>query len=897
MSTTYLRRRKRACIDTFYCLVLIAAPVTAFGFFTNHRNTNFTLLTDEQLQDTIPLTINTHGTNETNFTRTGRQSSSPPPPSLSPTTNKKKDDWYFSYKPKHPMKATPKNELDNLANDANVSIANSTADCLERYGTGRLGQIACRGMATKGKTVGDKGVGNDSKNTTTVKSVKSKAPKVKARMCGKGRRMKSCNDDLSAPSIVPSFSQSPSESTMNIPSLSPSRSPISKETTSPSVTIIPTITVIPSIFIPPTPYPTFDSTKSEPPSLPPNKMKPTNAPMTMNRPVVTNQPSSTPINNALLQRSTPFEIAYGIMNDDDFGIISNTTTSSMITNDVLMEVEKITINFLKDYLNEQFFGNTESIVDSFVSNIYGNNTLNTVLPSITYGFGIVFTHTTTFIPSQQEIDVLIESGFLVPFVDVLIGKLQQLNTSNIFYTTNYVEYSIRVDVTYDMNGRSNDKNLTQTASGNVDIGNNQTSPPVRIDDNINQTSSVKIDIDDNQTSAPIRIDENMTVSVKLDMDVVDNETSPPIRIDDNLDQTNSPEWIIENNKTSPPISIDNNNDSFDAMMLRYEASTVKVTPFSLSYQWNNTGLNHDLNPTIGETKVAANITLMFLDHYLHTMFDLIQPGIFTYFTGYSAGMIYKHNVIEYRTGLQFQNTSVFTSIQNEVDMIIQTAFIPKYIEPLLVQLHSSLPSTNPFSKTTSITFQFNIPAPTNNDKHQMSTLGIVAVVMVTLFILLSISYMIRYRYYRWYRTTRRHFANVPKIVIHTNYDPIHGDLIEIISSESNDDENDDDDHHISSKGGALSSVMSSVRQRLISPTTITTMKDDIEKSDDTNNSITSHEIQQQHSMSNHLSNTTPKSYSSDGWRSTTSSSIGSIGSIDAIPMKYSEPNIFVEGID
>jgi hypothetical protein len=275
---------------------------------------------------------------------------------------------------------------------------------------------------------------------------------------------------------------------------------------------------------------------------------------------------------------------------------------------------------------------------------------------------------------------------------------------------------------------------------------------------------------------------------------------------------------------------------------------------------------------------------MFLDHYLHTMFDLIQPGIFTYFTGYSAGMIYEQNVIEYRTGLQFQNTTVFTSIQNEVDMIIQTAFIPKYIEPLLLQLRSSLPSTNPFSKTTSITFQFN-PLPPTKTK-QMSPFGIIAITIAVVLMLLFVTFIMWYRYYHWYRTTRRHQTNVPKIIIHTNHDPVHGDLIEIISSSDYDIEPED----------VLSSALSSIRQRLIHPITGTTTTTttstanaiEIERFDETN-SATSTGSQSLYPITKRK---TQQAYS-DGWRSTTSSSVGSI---EALPVKYTEPNIF-EDVD
>ena len=73
-----------------------------------------------------------------------------------------------------------------------------------------------------------------------------------------------------------------------------------------------------------------------------------------------------------------------------------------------MDVRDITIEYLEDYLDEQFFGNSETIVEFYISSIESvENGTDSLPATIVYNFGIAFDNASTFILSQQEVDVLI----------------------------------------------------------------------------------------------------------------------------------------------------------------------------------------------------------------------------------------------------------------------------------------------------------------------------------------------------------------------------------------------------------------------------------------------------------------------------------------------------------
>ena len=814
-------QRKWTLILVFYCLLSIPA--------------NASSLQSSNMFDNLHLLLKSDLANTTSTVLTPSPSPTLPltPRSLSPSTaSPNDDDWYYSYQRRPHNKPT-----HNISYTIAGVNSNNTSedDCFDRYGTGGLGQLACQGKKGKIKINHMKMEGKEKPRMMMNGMSKSKVPKVKSKKCDSQKAAKSCLDST-VPSMVPSsVPQSPSE----IPKKSSTfpakydETAFPTSTNVPSTSSSPTASTMPSNVILPTEYPTFENTKQESPSLPPELIMPTISPSKQpspgapvrnetRRPTLvpsrnhlvntTGRPSSTPTLNSdtdLLQRATPFGLTYGQVNNDD--VSGNKSTNvSIITSEHIMDVRDITIEYLEDYLDEQFFGNSETIVESYISSIESVENGTDSLPvTIVYNFGIAFDNASTFILTQQEVDVLIESGFRSPFVDVLITTIQQLDHSNPFSSATSIVYVQQSELNTTKSGRANDDlNVTTTA------------PPVKIDDK-------------NRTNTK-------------------NETSAPVHVDDGF-------------------------QSFDTMISQYERATVKVSPFILTYKWigHNDSSDDDFDPTIGEIKAATNITLSFLDQYLHMMLDLGQPGVFEYFVGYGAGMIYEHNVIEFRAALQFQDTSMFTSIQNEVDMIIQTAFIPHYAEPLIQELQSHLPKTNPFSKTIAVSFGFRPPeSPTS--KTGLPTLGVVALAMAVLLVVAISTLILIYRYHKWYKVRRQ--RGVPKIIIHSNHDPIHGDLIEIISSDE-----PDENYADNVPTGGLSSMFTSMHQRLMTPLEII---DDNDEMCDDNSTIGSMQYKTTRQYR-------AKPTYSDGW-SSTSSSTSTLSA--TLPLKYTEPKIF-EDID
>jgi hypothetical protein len=364
-----------------------------------------------------------------------------------------------------------------------------------------------------------------------------------------------------------------------------------------------------------------------------------------------------------------------------------------------MKAQNITMEFLQDYLNEQFDSSTTTTVDQYSSEVLEAN-VTQVPPSLTYAFQILFTDSTTFFPSEDEIDIVIESAFVAPFADVLISVLQQLDAANPFSTTNTVAYTIRSDLKLLKRGRSQ--------SG-------------------------------------------------------------------------------DQNGTSPPVKISEDDWSYQTMIRLYKDSAIKVPPFSLTYGWNETSGSssiavRDTDPTIGETKAAANITLAYLDWYLRLMLNSKQPDSYVYMTGFGMSTPKTENVIEFHVGLQVQNFTNMTAMEADVNMIVRTAFQPKYAVSLLRQMKASLPSTNQFSKSTSIVFAYSPKATISGMPKSTITTIIVGSCTFVLFCLFLL-YCSRRRL-----SLKQQRQNIPIVIIQYNQESIHGDLIELISDEGTEEE-------------------------------------------------------------------------------------------------------------
>jgi hypothetical protein len=199
----------------------------------------------------------------------------------------------------------------------------------------------------------------------------------------------------------------------------------------------------------------------------------------------------------------------------------------------------------------------------------------------------------------------------------------------------------------------------------------------------------------------------------------------------------------------------------------------------------------------------------------------MAPNTYLYLTGLGTQST-KHqhlnisNVIDFRAGIQFQDTAVITSkLQSQMDMLVQAAFLPRYAESLLNELHTDavLPSTNPFSKSTTVTFEFTPSAtPSQSSLSILTTTAIVAATV--LMVLLGILLMYYYHHRRQSHPRRHRRTKVPKIVFHYNNESVHGDLIEIVSDGTDEDAEDGEEIDDVLRSSTISSF-GGIRQPLI----------------------------------------------------------------------------------
>lgn len=149
--------------------------------------------------------------------------------------------------------------------------------------------------------------------------------------------------------------------------------------------------------------------------------------------IPTKVPSSIP-NDTLNRRSTPFSVGYVVESGP------NTTKSNF---DFAQEV---TLQFLNDYLFGQFSASDVTILAMYLGLVQGINETSPSQPEAIYEVELVFADASLYIPSQQEIDVLIEISFSEPFLSDLQSKLQNLPAQNPFSDTETIVFTFRDDL-------------------------------------------------------------------------------------------------------------------------------------------------------------------------------------------------------------------------------------------------------------------------------------------------------------------------------------------------------------------------------------------------------------------------------------------------------------------
>jgi hypothetical protein len=104
----------------------------------------------------------------------------------------------------------------------------------------------------------------------------------------------------------------------------------------------------------------------------------------------------------------------------------------------LAEAQNVTMTYLEGYLRQNFELNTLANLDDFNGIVDGSEPNNS---TIFYDVAVSFGPGSQAVPTQSDLDVLIQSSYLPPAVDALITSLQALDPSNPFSTTTSVNYN------------------------------------------------------------------------------------------------------------------------------------------------------------------------------------------------------------------------------------------------------------------------------------------------------------------------------------------------------------------------------------------------------------------------------------------------------------------------
>lgn len=449
--------------------------------------------------------------------------------------------------------------------------------------------------------------------------------------------------------------------------LIPTGAPMVNRTTGPAPTISPNQTSQQPNFVTMPPAVAKTNTPSGAPSISPV----TAAPATTSTPTI--NASTVPPTKSFERSATPFSSSYSIPTDnytvDEFGAAQN-----------------VTIHFLEDYVKMQFAGNNETELLECTGGVLMVNQ-SSPLPTAEFGIDIIFANTSSFVPSQQEVDILIESAFRDPTLRKLVAALQSLPSSNPFSGTTSISYTQVVG------------NNTRSAAfiarvRGYTLSPERTTPPVIV---------VDPSLGNHSTDVP-------------------EGTPPPVIVDNPVSSFVG---------TPPPVVIDepHPNDIY----ARYNESNLKITPFSVVYDTSGG------DPSDADTDAAAMVTLSFLDAYLKNAFDSIRPGAYTYLAGMGVG--HKNSSdsvkIDFLAGVQITESSLSIVSQERLDMEVEMAFQPAFVRELLSALQL-LPRENPYSTTASAAYLSTSSGSTVSTKS--SSLSTVAIASIAVAVVLALTF-------------------------------------------------------------------------------------------------------------------------------------------------------------
>lgn len=423
---------------------------------------------------------------------------------------------------------------------------------------------------------------------------------------------------------------------------------------------------------------------------------------------------------SLVRQATPFAVTY-------FGV--NTTFSDKDFQDAQSATEK----FLADYLTEQFQVNEETYVDDILSNTLEVNS-TPLPPNAAYKFEVVFTNNSSFIPTADEVDVLLESAFLDPARQRLVASLMNLSSDNPFSGVFTVEFLPR----FDLDERTGRKNATVSE---------ETPPAVVVDGHVSTS---------NQTNAPpsrhIANDTFFNITSTLPPEIVDDDLSA------NATQT-TPHFVKK----------DNNTHSSD-VFTRYNSANLKLSPFSIFYQTQGE------NPTAVDIDQTANATLSYLDSYMRSMFESVQIGSYIYMAGFGVGDMVDGTNISFAIGVLIAEDLSLKIHQKEIDEIVEVAFEAPFSSTLLSSLHA-LPTGNPFSTTAAFDYESSPVASTRGTS--TDPLFSTTTIAITLFVVAFLTYICLFTVRRQRNRITKRSPTEP-----TTDQSLHGNLLDLFSDKT-----------------------------------------------------------------------------------------------------------------
>jgi hypothetical protein len=108
--------------------------------------------------------------------------------------------------------------------------------------------------------------------------------------------------------------------------------------------------------------------------------------------------------------------------------------------------QEVTLQFLNNYLFGQFSASDVTVLEMYSGRVQGINETIPSKPEAIYAVELNFANASVYVPSQQEIDVLVEISFSEPFLASLLSKLQNLPAQNPFSYTQSTTFTLRDDL-------------------------------------------------------------------------------------------------------------------------------------------------------------------------------------------------------------------------------------------------------------------------------------------------------------------------------------------------------------------------------------------------------------------------------------------------------------------